>query len=360
LCVTLPFLAIPGVMEQVFSNAEITYTSLVPRAGVFSPSLSAQVNKRCEVPLLPLHFKLVEAYWSLSFPWRAWIWLEDDFATLRGYGFHFLRGSISKYRKIVESAAGQFADALEALTKRQMADAIGVYGRGHWTMNSAALVAERLALPLYVVERGILPNTYIVDRSIPFTSVKSCFRSAWELFRTVEDWEQVDSIGWTESRWQLYLNLGRQRQPAPTGQNFGILIGQCMFDHNCLRAPFANSLEFIEQTIQGMSGSQGAGSLFYRPHPLSPEDYPTSTIQTQFGPIKVDASDPWQIFRAEPTLYTWNSTLGLEGALIFGLEVNIADPRCHYNWILGCTPTDKRKYTVFLNEISILAGAASR
>ena len=40
LCVTLPFLTIPGVMEQLFPRAQISYISLTPRPEVVSPVLN--------------------------------------------------------------------------------------------------------------------------------------------------------------------------------------------------------------------------------------------------------------------------------------------------------------------------------
>src|SRR5262249_38094350 len=119
-------------------KAQISYVSLVPRPAVTSPRLAPRKSSPLRVPLLELHIKLVEAYWSTREPWKPWIWLEEDFRTLRQHGFRFNRGSITTYREVVELVAGQFACAVESLAIRSRVDAIVVYGRGHWTMNAAA------------------------------------------------------------------------------------------------------------------------------------------------------------------------------------------------------------------------------
>ncbi len=226
-------------------------------------------------------------------------------------------------------------------------------------MNTAAFVAAKLTLPLYVVERGMLPNSYVVDESVPFTAPGSRFRSLWDQFRRVEDWDRQDFIRLTESRWRLYIaRLRKDGESKDSGYQrvSGVLVGQCLFDHNCLGAPFASAVEFVEYILGEKPEVLDKDLLVYRPHPLSPEEYPHGTIDTQYGPIRVDLSDPWDTLRTGPVLYTWNSTLGLEGILVFGSTVNILDPQCHYSWIQQSNNNEKRMYTVFLNEVSILPG----
>jgi hypothetical protein len=355
--VTLPFITIPGVIDQILPFSQISYMSLIPRRSVISPALSPTHDVSHEIPLLSQHLGLVTAYWGTRERWKPWKFLEDDFAVLRGHGFCFAEGSMGAYTEVVKCAASQFADAVEEVARRSRATAILVYGRGHWTMNAAAFVSLSLGLPLYVVERGILPNSYIVDESLPFTAPGSKFRSSWEQFLMVEDWDREDFIGLTESRWRLYTSLHKKdcsrvdvhQRPS------GAVVGQCLFDYNCIGAPFTNAVEFVEYTLRERPEALEHDTLVYRPHPLSPEEYPTEGINTRHGSIRVDLSEPWEILRNGPTLYTWNSTLGLEGRLVFDLAVNTLDPQCHYAWIHTLNSLQhKRRYIVFLNEISSL------
>jgi hypothetical protein len=357
LCVILPFITIPGVIERIFPSSQISYVSLIPRLGVSSPCLMPNNDTRHAIPLLSLHFGLVQAYWSTQERWGPWTFLEDDFSALRQRGFCFTRNSMETYTQVVESAASQFADSVEKIARTSRADAIVVYGRGHWTMNAAAFVAADLSLPLYVVERGVLPNSYVVDENVPFTAPGSRFRSLWDQFRGVEDWERQDFIGVTESRWRLYTTLLKKNDESKGivhQRPSRVLVGQCLFDYNCLGAPFASPVGFVEYILGRTPEVSDKALVTYRPHPLSPEEYPHGTIETQYGPIPVNLSDPWEILRMGPDLYTWNSTLGLEAALVFDLAVNIFDPQCHYSWTRQANKNEKRMYTVFLNEMSAL------
>jgi hypothetical protein len=211
-------------------------------------------------------------------------------------------------------------------------------------------------LPLYVVERGILPNSYIVDREVPFVAPGSGFRSAWDTFRRVEDWDRQDYTALTESRWQLYTRLLSREPKKDTGAGQGhkIIVGQCLFDYNCLGVPFASASGFVEYVCRQEPEVLSENAPWYRPHPLSPEEYPDGVIETDYGAIRVDLSDPWERLTDKSHLYTWNSTLGLEASLVFDLPVSILDSGCHYRWILNCRETDKRMYIPSLNEVSTL------
>lgn len=271
-------------------------------------------------------------------------------------GFEFAAGSMAEYSHIIKNAASQFAEVVAERATTKKATGVVVYGRGHWTMNSAAYAAQSLTLPLYVLERGILPNSYIVDREVPFAAVGSRYRSAWNMFRRVEDWESARSHhGLTESRWLLHLKHSAESAGINVCHD-GVpemLVGQCLFDHNCIAAPFKSPVEFVELVLS-RNGGVGGKSWLYRPHPLSPEEYPTGSIATVYGPVSVDMADPWERLRTDCVVHTWNSTLGLEAALIFKRIVNILDPECHYRWVQKYTEMDKRMFIAFLNEISLL------
>jgi hypothetical protein len=361
LCVALPFLQIPGIMEQVFVGSAISYVSLVPRPGTITPDLTPNRRSPLRVPLLSLHTKLVQAYWSTRALWRPWAWLEQDFAVLCRGGFNFRRGSIGQYNRAIQRASGQFAASVKEIAASLGVSAIAVYGRGHWTMNAAALAANNLGLPLYVLERGIYPNSYIVDRDVPFSAPRSMYRSSWRLFHRVTERVRLTFRTIEESRWQLYHQaLGR-----PYSKNISlrnprrILVGQCYFDYNCLDAPFSNPSAFIEFVQNERPETKERRGLLYRPHPLSPEEFPKNEIMTRYGPVPVDLSAPWEMLESKPTLYTWNSTLGLEGALVFGTPLNILDTRCHYKWVNNCTDSDRKRYMTFLGAISVFCKGSS-
>ena len=251
-------------------------------------------DARHKIPLLSLHLGLVQAYWSTQELWKPWAFLEDDFSVLRQHGFCFSRSSMVEYTQVVESAASQFADSVEQIANGLRAGAIVVYGRGHWTMNAAAFVAAKLGLPLYVVERGMLPSSYIVDESVPFTAPGSRFRSLWDRFRGVEDWDRKNLIRLTESRWHLYSTLLTKKEESKDivhKRSSRVLVGQCLFDYNCIGAPFSSAVEFVEYVLGEKPEVLDKDLLVYRHHPLSPEEYPNGTIDTQYGPIRVDLSE---------------------------------------------------------------------
>lgn len=355
-CITLPFIGIPGLIEDVFPLADISYLSLIPRPGTASPPLSTVARQLYDIPLLSLHTGLVSAYWSTSRVWEPWRFLESDFGVLLQYGFSFSRGDIDGYWNVVKSAASQFSDAVLKAARNVDAQAIAVYGRGHWTMNAGALAAQKLNLPLLVIERGILPNSYIVDLTVPFTAPGSHFRTAWEDFRSRVDWSSKGTRQLSESRWELYERLLSGSGAIANGRDRKqhLIVGQCLFDYNCLNAPFRSPKDFIEYVLSRYPNLQGSHDVSYRPHPLSPEEYDGKVVRTKFGPIELDRSAPWEKWTSDMTLYTWNSTLGLEARMIFGLDVRILDSSCHYLWTTEAVDGDKKLYLDFLNEYSVL------
>jgi hypothetical protein len=272
-------------------------------------------------------------------------------------GFEFDGHRMDTYGAIIQNVASQFADFVIDVIVKTRATAIAAYGRGHWTMNSGAFAAASVGLPLYVLERGILTNTYIIDREVPFTGTGSRYRSAWSAFQRVQDWEDVPiHQEMTESRWQLYLDRSRVR-PDETVHAEGrsnLLVGQCSFDYNCLGAPFASPKQFVDFILDNMGGAIEKQTLLYRPHPLSPEEYPAGLIETAHGRIPIDTMAPWDRLRTDCVVHTWNSTLGLEAALVFRRPLRIVDPNCHYRWILESTDAERRKFIAFLNQISLL------
>lgn len=361
LCVVPPFITIPGVMEHVFPNAQLRYVSMTPRPETVCPPILPirRSVRRVKVPLLNLHVGLVRAYWATRTRWKPWMWLEEDFIVLRKFGFRFRLGSIGQYQHVIEIAASQFCNSVKANALGWRVNAIATYGRGHWTMNASALAASELKLPLYVVERGILPDTYIVDRDVPFTAPGSEFRSSWERFRHVKDWASEASRELTLSRWHLYdaLQSGVPSKPTIESRHSEIIVGQCMFDYNCIKAPFKTALECVEYLCAHKTPRHlNTADILYRPHPLSPEEYPDGYIRTKFGDLPVDTSNPWDHLANGSLLHTWNSTLGLEAALVFDREVDFQDPDCHYAWVRGCGDDEKRKYVTFLNRVSTPVG----
>jgi hypothetical protein len=357
ICVLLPFLDVPGIMGKIFSRASCTFVSLVPRPLTISPTFSSQKDQCHSIPFLPLHLLLVEAYWSTRSAWKAWSSLENEFDLLWHYGLGFHRGSIQEYSDVVKAAASQFVSFVEEAALRCNATAVALYGRGHWMMNAAAVAAQRLGLKLYVIERGLLSNSYIVDRALPFTATGSTFRSAWNSYHQVEDWQRPDLKHVTESRWNLYASkLEQNKPPHPVhGDRKTLLVGQCLFDYNSLNAPYTSAAEFIDYALTN-SPDIDRHNVLYKPHPLSPEEYPDARISTLSGPIAVDSSDAWAHLRNGATVHTWNSTLGLEAFLLFNRKVVTLDPHCHYAWIQSCNEPQKQMYIAFLNDISVAHG----
>ena len=301
---------------------------------------------------MALHTGLVDAYWQAG-GWNAWRFLEDDFKVLRAAGFRFRDGSLDEYAEVVRSVAAQFADHVTRVAAANSSELIVVYGRGHWSMNAAALAADKLAIPLYVIERGILPDTYIVDIEVPFTAPNSRFREAWNTFRLVEGKLPPRRRELSISRRSLYeksLPISHDDSPAEFAEE--IIIGQCLFDYNCLGVPFSNAREFIDLVITS-TGRPLGGSVAYRPHPLSPEQYPGRRIETRWGNVMVDRSKSWQHWSSQTRVHTWNSTLGLEARLVFNANVQILDPSCHYLWTIGSEEVERQLYIEFLNSCSV-------
>jgi len=356
-CVILPFIAIPGLIEQVFPQASVAYISLVPRVGAYSAHLFPDEKPVSDIPLLDLHTKLVQAYWATSNRREPWSFLEDDFAALEANGFRLAKGNYSQYCEVVRKAASQFSDSVEKYAGTNRADAIAVYGRGHWTMNAAAVAANRLRIPLYVVERGILPRSYIVDFDIPFTGSGSHFRSAWQSFKSISECTDETMHELSESSLDLYSRFFKNEKTIASHigdhQFQNIIVGQCAFDYNYLHTPFTSPRDFVEHVLKAFPALKIDSNLCYRPHPLSLEEYPQGVIHTQFSPITIDFGSAWSALSAETVLYTWSSTLGLEANLVFDSKVNIMDPDCHYKWICSAGLPEKNAYIRFLNAYSI-------
>jgi len=355
-CVILPFIKLPGLIESIFPHSRISYVSLIPRPGTNSPALSPDSKIEWDIPFLALHTKLIRSYWAVLDGWKPWDFLEGDFAALRSHGFRFAKGADAEYHEVVRSAASQFAAAVAENAKTSGAEAIVVYGRGHWTMNAAALAAKKLGLRLFVIERGILPNSYIVDLDIPFTAPGSQFRQAWQSFRSVDYHRDNGVRRLSESSWDLYDRLlNRQKgQRAGANQHFRkIIVGQCLFDFNCLDASFNTPLELVERVLDTYPELQSDADVCYRPHPLSPEEYSNGVIHTHFRVVNIERSAPWDALGPHTVLYTWNSTLGLEAKLVFNSTVRILDADCHYSWINSCSRSDEEAYIHFLNEYSV-------
>ena len=88
-------------------------------------------------------------------------------------------------------------------------------------MNAAALAAQKVDLPLLVIERGIAGFSYIVDLTVPFTAPGSRFRASWEGFRSIVDWSATGTRQLSESRWQLTRDcwVGQAQLPPGSMEN---------------------------------------------------------------------------------------------------------------------------------------------
>lgn len=355
-CVVLPFLDVPGVMEHIFPHSDINYVSIVPRNFAETPSVSSASTTNMDIPFLDLHTLLAEAYWSATKRSEAWSWLEQDFETIRNWGFDFRAGEIENYKQILRSIAPQVAKFIDNLIERTSSSAICVYGRGHWCMNVAAHAASIRQIPLYVVERGILPNSYIVDIEVPFPAPQSCFRKCWEEFKGLSEKQVWHTNGEQFSRWELYVSKTEEEchQEYSGSKNTTVLVGQCHFDFNCLNSEFNGPREFVEMCVEKMPESWKKNQYIYRPHPLSLEEYPSQFIRTQYGKIPVDRTPPQKLLAIGRPMCSWNSTLCLESLLFYGNEAVAFDPQCYYTSINFADGRERAIFISYLKEISTI------
>lgn len=352
ICVCLPFIRSSGVMEKILPEAKIHYLSAIPCYESETPDLSPQSSFCIDIPFLELNTVLVKAYWASSKYKKAWAWLEEDFSRLQYLGFDFECGKISEYIKAVRIAASQFCIFVESRAAQLEATAIIVYGRGHWSMNAGAVAASHLKLPIYVVERGILPDTYIIDKNVPFPASMSNFREKWEQFLLVKDAIELTQKKPFDSRWDLYIRKNNEIDLEHCSTNAIVLAGQCSFDFNLITAPFKNAKEFIEYAITRIPQDWQQEKIIYRPHPLSLEDYPNHTILTSFGEIPIEWVEPKYIFEQNLPVCSWNSTLGLESLLLNGRAIAL-DSKCYYKFMERADISTKNRFISFLHEISI-------
>lgn len=356
LIVTLPFLKIPGSYPSIFPKADISFISFQKHKGAISPDLreEKEIIDISKIENLNHHFKLVEQYWKTGSFWPQWQFLEGDFIRLSNAGFSIKKRDLVFYKKIIKQVSKLFASWIERFVIQNRIESICVYGRGHWSMNAAAAVARGLNIPLFIVERGILANTIIVDINMPFTFPGSIFRKNWREFLQIKVQRKKSLVSYKDTQWGVYLSYSSKtlrkkiiKYPLP----LAIFIGQCHFDLNLSNAPFDDSLSFIKLCISRLPGNKWA-TLLYRPHPLSPEVFKTNKILIDQNHVIIDYSNPKYLFHKNPYIITWNSTLGLEASLFFNCEVKALDHSCYYKDVLD-NPDHKIKFLEFLQEVSI-------
>jgi len=355
LIITLPFLKIPGFYRNIFPNASLFFVSLQKLNRAISPHLYKQNRniEAIEIDYLDQHLKLVQQYWDTDSSWLQWKFLEDDFSTLSKLGFSFKKGDIHSYKIIIEQVSRLYCQWIIKFINKNRINSICVYGRGHWSMNSASAAAKLLNLPIFVIERGILEDTYIVDINMPFTFPGSDFRKNWQEYLELEEEQYLHEINYKRSHWDIYLSYASEslrnivNYPFP----FSLFIGQCLFDLNLLNAPFNNFKSFIKLCISRLPSNK-CTAIIYRPHPLSPEYFKKKEIRIKQYSIIVDNSHPSNLFLQNPYIVTWNSTMGLEASLFFNCRVQTLDPNCYYSNIINKSEL-KRKFLQFLNEVSI-------
>ena len=311
LCVVLPFMELPGICRRVAPIATLHFVSAIPRADAELPDLQSVSCDDVPIPLLNLHTDLVKAYWAASKPWGPWQWMEMGFNHMRREGFVFRRNNLIEYSATVAQVAARFACYIQCKAEEVKATCLLIYGRGHWSMNAAVAAADRLRIPVFVLERGILPDTYIVDLGVPFPALDSRFRHALATYADVDDPRISDTIQIAVSRHDLYYGQTAPPKAASHSRPNGtvILAGQCMFDFNCLNAPFQTPGAFVEFAMAHCPREWDAQSFVYRPHPLSPEEYVLGSISTACGDVPIDHSPPKELLSAGIPICSWNSTL---------------------------------------------------
>lgn len=356
LIITLPFLKIPGSYPIIFPKADLAFISFQKHKGAISPNLREEKEfiEISKIENLNQHFKLVEQYWITGCFWPQWQFLENDFISLSNAGFSIKKRDLVSYKKTIKQVSKLFARWIERFAIKNRIESICVYGRGHWSMNAATAVARVLNLPLFVVERGILANTIIVDINMPFTYPSSIFRKNWREFLQINVQRKRPIVSHKDTHWGIYLSYSPKtskkkiiKYPSP----LAIFIGQCLFDLNLSNAPFNDPISFIKLCISRLPGNKWA-TLIYRPHPLSPEVFKTNKILVDQDHVIIDYSNPKYLFLKNPYIITWNSTLGLEASLFFNCEVQVLDPSCYYKDVLN-NPDRKIEFLEFLQEVSI-------
>lgn len=354
LIVTLPFQSIPGFYRKIFPNSSLFFVSFQERKEAISPDLKLRdLNSRLKkIDYLEQHLRLVEQYWNTGSSWLPWGFLAKDFDTLHKLGFDFKDGDLLTYKKVIEQISALFASWIIEISDQNEIDSICVYGRGHWSMNSAAAAAKDMNIPLYVVERGVLEKTYIVDKDMPFSFFKSVFRKNWEEYPKTENMLYQQNREYRNSVWETYINKEPERSEKNNrNYSYSLVIGQCVFDINLLGAPFRDFKSFINLCISNMPMNK-PHTLIYRPHPLSPEKYETSQFKIDKYSIIIDRSHPYHLLSNKPLVITWNSTLALEAFLFFKCRVLALDNNCYYRNII-LSDQNKNIFLNFIKEISI-------
>jgi hypothetical protein len=348
-CVTMPFLQLPGPFAWVFPAADLAFLQLSPRRGALAPRLISR-GRELDVPFLWCHLNLVRDYWKAG-GWQPWRWLEDDFATLRQEGLPVTPGNLGVYERAIRCAAVDLMTALEGLLRRSSAEALAVYGRGHWTSNVAAVLAHAHAVPLYVIEPGLMPGSLIVDREQPYTAPFSQFRRAWKRFREIG---APCAARLTPTPWPSTSVWDDTDTPPEVGlEGVTVLVGQCSFDVSLADAPFNDPVSFVRFILGHLKGA--SGRIVYRPHPLSPEIYPDGVITVDGRRIAVRRR-MHKLAALRPRLCTWSSTMGVAGRLGYSLHVTAFDPQCVYADILD-DDSALAPYRLFLSKASVLPHA---
>lgn len=355
LIVTLPFLKIPGFFQNIFPKASLFFISFQEHKGAISANLREE-KESFEIPkieYLNQHFKLVEQYWETGSSWPQWQFLEGDFCALSNSGFSIKQGDINTYKIIIKQASRLFANWIRRFIVENKIESLCVYGRGHWTMNATGAVAKVLNLPLFVVERGILAKTVIVDINMPFTAHNSIFRKNWMTYLQINSNRKKSVVDYKDTQWDIYLSYIRNPDEERNDYKvpLALFIGQCLFDLNLLNSPFNNIRDFIKLCISRLPRKNWA-TLLYRPHPLSPEVFHNNKIIINHHSVLIDKSSPKNLFCKRPLIVTWNSTLGLEASLFFNCKVITLDKLCYYNNVIGDS-FQKSKFLEFLQEVSI-------
>ncbi|MGP1308593.1 MAG: hypothetical protein ACTS27_00155 [Phycisphaerales bacterium] len=373
---------LPAVLQSAWREAEVlavlptfltqqdSFASLFPNATIFSYSivphpncLPCVENRQSTIasfrpPLLGSHLELVRQYWGHSDPWPTWQWLDDEFRTLHHAGYNFTVGDNLEYEQVILLASGEFRQRMSVFLQEHRDAAVAVYGRGHWHMNVAAAVASEYGRKLYVIERGLLPDSYIVDFEVPFTASGSSFRADWSMFQA----RMIETAPSPRPAQGSYWDKYCEKEPvsaasADPDRIDCLIVGQCGFDYNLRRAPFAGSLGFVDYVF-GRLPHLADKRVVFRPHPLSPESPRSSSIAVRGRTIEVDRSNPSAAIRSTKSLVTWNSLLGLEALLWSRAKVTVLDPKCFYANLLN-ENDEQVRFVSFLKWRSLIVSNES-
>lgn len=355
-CVTLPFLEESQLFNQMFPNGFVKKVSVseIKEAKRLFFKRGEEVQA---IPNIELHLRLVEDYWSAETPNKAWNWLHRDFQALKAMFPEFIERDISDYRKLISSIFIPAAQAIASVAQESKADAICIYGKGHWLMNAGALAASQLSLPCLVVERGVFPSSYIVDLEVPFSALGSRFRSGWEEFKKDASFS-VSAINSCEgSSWDLYVKQSNEahskKGEAPRLDNADcVLVGQCFFDLNLATAPFSNAEQYIQHVLNTLDLDLKK-KLVYRPHPLSLEEYKGKYFSSKHRELEIHYGSPDTVILSNCEVVTWNSILGLEVILKGRRKIKILDSECFYLDLNGADDTKIERFLAYLNEVSL-------